>query len=233
MAGIKRQSDNPSQADYRDQIEFKDQHGRTWEAVVELSTMAPVGEPRFVAFVDRASGEPIVPPILPPPAFQRYTKRGIGQMRIDYDAWIEHQRARVNDYRMMAEGFATSNYGEKASEALEHPPQRMIDYLGKPPAAIEQIMACQRGNKWALGLPDPAGRAYPRPPWADKFFPIPAPVVEQEFPDVEFADEEPEEEYPKPHGVGRWELSNGKIVRGSRADAEDAEMEIQTAPAPT
>lgn len=224
-----------------------DQHGRTWEATVETKTMAPIGEPFLVRAKDRVTGQPIEPPILPPAGMMRWPKDELGRVYIDYEAWAAQRRAALADWTQNFESYAQSMYGDRAHEAIEHPTPALLRIIGPKPAPVEQVLACQRGNKWALGLPTADGRAPERPDWADRYFPLPKAEAPEEFPDVgEDAAQDPDADPDSDPGSGgdegyprlvklagaktRWALSDGTEYVGTKEKATLAEAKLHDMP---
>ena len=219
-----------SQEDRRYQ-RLKDQHGRTWGCVIELSTGDPTGPIDLL--------EPKSAPVLPAPRYMKVnSKTHYGELRIDYTGWKAMQRAawEAYDKRMLA--VANEMYGDAAPEKMEQKPPALIAAVGVPPEPMERILAAEAGDPWALGL------TAVRPDWADRFFPPDRPKVTASNRPAELAfldykkpgtpeTEKPADtEYPTMYAPGRWRLSDGTTMQGKKAEAVAAEAALK-APHPS
>lgn len=218
-----------AQEDRRTDQRIPDQHGRLWHVVLEMNKppkrrrkngmgngLTPVGQimPLFKA------------PLIPPSKYLRVD--GIASLTIDYPRWVADLKRAATDYEAMKRKEAIRLYRDAAPAALDKnpPPIELLDVIGPPPKPWQPVEAARQGNKWILGL------VAAMPDWAQPFFP---PKVEEtfEFPDVEFedADSEKPKKYPYHRGFGKWELSDGSIVKGTSEAVHAAERELQKIPA--
>jgi hypothetical protein len=154
---------------------FRDQHGRKWEAVIEIQTGQPTGpvRPLFTA------------PYIPEPPFLRFSDREAGVMTINYDADANARKEAHRAWHQQMVRYAEGNYGQKSGEAIQNPTPEMIDYAGPRPAPVEFPLAAKAGNKWILGFVDAV------PDWAVPLLPKKPQLVDA-FPDADlsaFADE--------------------------------------------
>jgi hypothetical protein len=146
---VYKQDNDWSQRKYRRGQMFRDQHGRTYHAEIEIKTMDPCGlvEPQYQA--------PLVVPSM-------YLERSIDPERpydlvINYDRW----EADINEAReiWLSEGHTQSRviYGEKYNPDEPFSLQ-VLSLIGPPPQHVEPVIAARQGNSWVLGLtqtPDP------------------------------------------------------------------------------
>lgn len=199
---------------------LRDQHGRTWGCVIELKSGDPSGPIDLL--------DPKGAPLMPPPRFMKVnSQKNYGELFIDYDPWIAHQRQVIaaHDKRMM--GIATQQYGDAAAEKIASPPPALLHFAGPAPEPVEPILAAKAGDPWVLGFSDV------RPKWADKYMPV-KPKAKAYSDDLAFMrEEEPTDSangqeanqtessggYPVMYAPGRWRLSDGSTVQGKKADA--------------
>jgi hypothetical protein len=182
-----------TQADRRQHATLMDKEGRKWQAVIEKDTMHPCGvispkgwrETTGCVVPDQYK---TIPDLSDPFA-----------LVIDYDKWIEDLEAAHRDYedRMQTTAMAMDpenqggNLYRQGIDGSVYRSPSLVRIVGKPPAPIELVRAMRAGNKWSLGLINPATRRpWPRPSWAEKFFPAEV-TLEDVYPD-EFPDDDAE-----------------------------------------
>lgn len=208
---------------------LKDQHGRTWGCVIELKTGDPSGPIDLL--------EPNGAPLMPPPRFMKVnSQKAYGELFVDYDGWIGHQRHAIEAHRKRMMGIATQQYGDSAAEKIDNPPPALLHFAGPSPEPVEPILAAKAGDPWVLGFTDV------RPKWADKYMPAKA-KAKAYSDDLAFMREDADESandqgaptstasegYPVMYAPGRWRLSDGSTMQGKKADALEAENAVKLA----
>jgi len=134
----------------------KDQHGRRWGMNVE----GPDGRHVGLMELQWPAGTPW-PPILPPDQFLKHARRPLPGMdddfvenyvEVDYPAWKA-------DIRQAWSDFVTRVHEEYAARNIEcdWTPDGQVsmrrdvrEKVGRDPDAIEPVLACEQGNRWAL-----------------------------------------------------------------------------------
>lgn len=130
-----------SQRNQRISTDFTDQHGRKYHATIEIKSGDPCGliEPLFQA------------PVMPPQQFLKRVPRRPYDIVIDYDGWKREIRAAwaewQSDGRAVGMKLHGSAYDPSADFTFD-----ILQVIGPAPTRIEPVLACQQGNKWALGL---------------------------------------------------------------------------------
>ena len=206
----------PSQADKRYTAEMTDQHGRKWIANIEMGRRGPSGpsgelQPRFKA------------PVYPPQVHFKFGKGTDTTFVIQYDDLIAERRAEEARWREKLHELAMEKYADKAGEVIANPPPALLALLGPKPQAWQVWDAARKGNKWVLGFaPIDA-----KPPWAEKYF-VTYEEPEEEYPDIEYADEQPArtDTFPRHVGGPKWELSDGSTFKGTKLAAVAAEAAL-------
>lgn len=185
--------DGTSQADERMFRKFRDQHGRQWGADCEKRTQHPCGPLSLRGF-------PVKHVKLKTPAkYFKITDTAAGEITIDYDRWEVELLTAHTEYDLHALEQATALYGDKGPQAIKDRDPALMRRIGTPPERVERVRAAKAGNRWVLGLPNPAtGEAEAKPKWADVYFPAPVAVQLQSFPnaDEEFPDAANEDAVP-------------------------------------
>lgn len=215
---------NPAkQRENRRYQQYWDQHGRRWGCVLDLGCKdgaSPVGPFEYVEANQSDTEYRFRPPWLPE---QKYLKLGTGvnwnRVEIDYPTMLRDARSAHQSYR---------NECMKAAEDLnepyepgEKPSAKIRRIVGQAPKPVEPIAAAMQGNPWILGK-----SSVPHPRLVEILAP-PAAIEDEDWLDgMEFG---PEEEFPRNYAPGRWELSDGTRMQGSR----EAAVQAQTALAVT
>lgn len=130
-------------------VVFTDQHKREWETTWDtrgMGTCGPTNPKGWTA------------PVMPPSHCLAEHEDRPKEFTINYSKWLgenrEHQRRYSDEIRTWAQRMKLS---------IKDPD--VIEMVGKPPTPVDLILACQSGNKWALGLV-PMDQV---PPWAEPF----------------------------------------------------------------
>lgn len=212
---------HPQQANRTMRV-FTDQHGRKWQAIIEVKTGRPVSPPwpRFKA------------PVYPETAFFRYGRGDQeGEIFIDYDAWLEQLDNAWRNYHQRLHDVAKAEYKDQRPEdMIANPTDQLISAWGDPPVHRDIPRAMRAKNKWILGQVDISLK----PAWAEAILPTPKETEKEleqfEFPDVEVApaDEElPISAYPIHKGGGKWILSDKSVIGPcNKEKAQDAQKAI-------
>lgn len=129
------------QATSRTHETFVDQHGREWDVTLDNKNnrFCTPPYPRFK--------EPVVTPL-------QYVGHGrrLGQLVIDYDAWLRDNGAREDEIQSTLVTLAADLEPNRVAEAIETPSASMLRVLGGNMLPHEFILAKKAGNRWALGL---------------------------------------------------------------------------------
>lgn len=160
----------PSQADKRRSVTAHDQHGRRWEAVIEITTGEPCSTwmPLFSA------------PWFPPPQSVKRDPLNNARIVIDYAEILKRGRQDLQEYRAELRAHATRMPGVVDVEAtVENPPAALLDLVGTGPEPVQFAYAASIGNPWALGF-DPEV-----PEWAAALLPASEDSLAAAFPDIE------------------------------------------------
>ena len=170
----------PTQADRRRNMVMKDQHGRSWFAVIEKSSGYPTGlvQPLF-AVAD--------PRLVPPQKYLDFPADQPGQIRIDYDSWEAHQRERQKEWDADRIKLINTMPGGAANPAVAME-------MGPQPMSWKMVRAMKQGNRWALGFTDK------KPPEAEVYFPTPVEAPDDQI--LSETDQILSEEIPTVDGVG-------------------------------
>jgi hypothetical protein len=180
-----------TQADRRKHAVFVDQFGRKWETQIEKDTMHPC-----TVVTPKGWREP--EGCVTPEVYKSYPHVDDPfAMVIKVDEWIQaleeaqqaYEQTAANTAMFMSPDDNGSRLFRAAEDGTIFIARALRGIIGNAPAPADLVKAMKAGNKWALGLINPdTGRPYPRPKWADKFFPVVA-APKNEFPD-EYEDEE-------------------------------------------
>lgn len=139
-----------SQAMQRTTRVYTDQHGRKYEAVVEIKTNMPLQvRPLFVA------------PLYPPDKFLKVVDAVQGVVEVDYTSWIAERRAAHDRFERRRHEVAIDKFGGQAQNAIKQGDPSLRQIMGSGPDPVGQIEAARDGDPWVLGLSDE------RPKWAD------------------------------------------------------------------
>lgn len=182
-----------TQADRRKHAVFTDQHGRKWFAVIEKDTMHPCSAITPHGGWHEAEGCTV------PDVYKTFPdEQDPFRMVIDYATWIADWAEARKDYDgraattaafMSPDDGGTRLITFNDDEEVVAMAPALRKYVGETPKPVELVRAMRAGNKWALGLLNPAtGKPYPRPAWAEKFAPKKERTLANEreqFPDVE------------------------------------------------
>lgn len=144
-----------TQADYRLDLNPKDQFGRKWLVVVEKETMDICGEalPAWETAKDRPRD-----PLRTPMNFVRLVRNDVGQADtsrcvVDYDAWVEQQRQATQLwYERLNENALLVYKAIEMGADLEHDPILAKLTGPKPWPSIEVVEAARDGDRQFLGL---------------------------------------------------------------------------------
>lgn len=234
-----------SQASQRKNEIMLDQHGRQYATVIEIRT----GHPITISPLFRA-------PLMPPDKFIRMRRPGeqapgwanpYCKLVVDYDAWAAELEQTHAAYERKKQQLATRIGGSRAVEEYRNPSPMLLQELGPPPQPVEPVLAAKEGHPWLLGLRRPDGSAYPKPPEAEKYFPErqqetgirwsgtdDEPAAEPQGATKAEAkgakkEEKPPVVYPRAIPGGRFQLSDGRVLKCSREEAEELEQAIQDA----
>lgn len=183
-----------TQADRRKHAVFTDQFGRKWETQIEKDTMHPC-----TAVTPKGWRE--TPGCVVPDVYKTYPKPDDPfAMVILLNDWIQaleeansaYESSAANTAMYMSPDDNGARLFRQAEDGSVYIARALLNIVGPRPASPELVKAMRAGNKWALGLTNPlAGRPYPRPKWAEKFFPVVA-APKEEYPDEYEDDDEGE-----------------------------------------
>lgn len=141
-----------------------DQHGREWAAQEHIKSGHPIG-----SLMPEGWAPPHVDLLPPPNCFAYPTKRN-GTTQILYARWRAENTNAWKTWRNNRSEFARKLFKNRAAEAIKEDDASVIELVGPTPLAEEFLAAMERGNRWVLGLSNPAtGLPYPRdymPQWA-------------------------------------------------------------------
>lgn len=148
---------DPSQPDKRRFNRWTDQHGRTWEGIVDIDSGGPIGPLAPVGWLA---------PLEPEQQYFRFSTLD-NRLTIDYNQWIKDREGALRTYRNRRARYARKLYGEQAGKmlALDEAPAELDREVGVRPQPVEPVLAAASGNRWILGLSDN------KPSWAETFFP--------------------------------------------------------------
>ena len=132
-----------SQAERRRPITMTDQHGRTFESTLDITSMgtcAPINPKGWTA--------PVIPP-------QKYIRHQGGsdvlKVLIDYDKWESDLRQAHEDYASLVQTWAQSVSPDQALNLIENPTPSFLRLVGPSPMPVEIVIACRQENGWILG----------------------------------------------------------------------------------
>lgn len=222
-----------TQADRRKHAAFTDQHGRKWFAVIEKDTMHPAG-----AITPKGWLEP--EGCIVPDCYKTFPDlQDPFMIVIAYDEWITALEVAEEDYHSRAATSAAFMHPDDSGASLFRMSDNGDVYIapalkrmvGKPPAPVDLVRAMRSGNKWALGLLNPAtGNPYPRPSWAEKFVPVVA-VEKDQFPDAdEFPDDEGFEDAGQSEAAEFPDEEAGRLSDEEESGQSDEEIDESNDP---
>lgn len=205
-----------SQADQRRPVRARDQHGRHYFFSIEKASGYPTG------IVERLFSAPV----MAPQGYLRFNEQSTftadrpDRVFIDYDTWISDQLAACKEWDDNKVRYGRSIHGT-AFKASDPTTPELIALLGPRPAAVEPIIACRQGSRWALGL------SKVKPPEAVKWFPEEDKAEALVFGDAAgvpvFSDED--EELSSSDEVVRLRAENRRLRREAEKAAELAAVE--------
>lgn len=143
-----------SQATTRRTIQLYDQHGREWSASVEHKSGMPTGliTPCFEA------------PWMPDQRYLVVNPDNATELYINYRLMYQHRRAALEEFHGDAVRKAAANKWEAPVKGAYS--EAILDTMGRPPKALEPVVAAWQGNPWILGFdktPDPRLAAFIEP----------------------------------------------------------------------
>lgn len=144
-----------SQQDKRRIVTMFDQHGRPWTTGVENETGDPCG-----VLVARFNA-----PWYPAQNYVGLDPRNPSRLRIAYEQMEADYREAYEAWERRVRDEARKLPGVDAQEAVESPPQMLLDIVGPPPPSILIPRAGIRGSRWLLGFTSE------KPRWAVPLFP--------------------------------------------------------------
>ena len=144
----------PSQPDKRRFSRWRDQHGREWEGVVDITNGFPIGPLKL-------TGKE--PPLIPEQQYFIFPLLHDGTFTINYRQWIQDREKAKKVHESRRIKYARKMYGEQAGIMLKKNPPELQHAVGDEPEAVEPVLAASSGNKWVLGLSDQ------KPEWANDF----------------------------------------------------------------
>lgn len=122
-------------------MEFRDQHNRRYSTWIENLTGHPCSPyiPLFSA------------PVMPPAAAMEIDPNAPRRVRINYRKWLSDAQATWRERAKSVVKLA-QKHGHSTASVLENPTPDILARIGQPPTALQLIVACAQGNRWALGL---------------------------------------------------------------------------------
>lgn len=208
--------------------------GRQWESSVDKkdSSQAPAGplQPLFTAPVvpDGVYVEMVTGPKVP-----------YGRVRVDYERWIADleqswtDREEVKDRlaRAMSAGDQTL-YGA----LMASPSAAMLGHLGPAPLNPKFAIACQSGDRWALGLDPWDGTVETMPKWARKLWPdgVLEPAKQRPSRRADFLYEDEDDEFPRAEPMRPRQTKGRKprrvatpVAASASPSADDDSFEVE------
>lgn len=221
-----------NQAEGREWRDWRDVHGRRWGCIMDTKCKggpAPAGPFEYQEYQHRRENDcvaPFRPPWLPEQDYLRPVKGRYDLLGIDYERMLKDQRRSHKLYEEQCMEVAAVLDVEY--EPGQPVPAKVVRVAGKAPRPLEPIVAAMQGNRWILGMTD-----VPHPGLAKLLAP-PKTDTEDFLTQFSFGDEGAEsedemEEWPQPHGVGRWRLSDGTLMQGKRDAAREAQAALLAA----
>lgn len=132
-----------SQADDRRGQTMWDQHGRKMHASIEKKSGYPSGP---ITLIGSA-------PLEPDQKYLILNPDNVTEVTIDYPSWIRDRQIANAEYHARAIDVNTANNWAPLVPGAPYP-KHLVKEIGKPPLAVEPIVAAAQGNKWVLGLTD-------------------------------------------------------------------------------
>ena len=146
------------QPNMRRGAQFIDQHGRRWDADIEMRTGHSIGSPRpmFTA------------PLVVPEKYVTHDPLDSLKILINYQRWIRDVDKSNTDWESNVR-LAAQKLGAQGtiSDLIANPPPELRDMVGPRPAVIskEVIQAAEAGNDWILTgegeIPEQARQFFP------------------------------------------------------------------------
>lgn len=141
------------QRDKRTYVEAKDQHGRLWENVIDISAKPKPGP------VSTWNPKGWTAPLIPDQKYIRWSPDNMFVVTINYRQWKEdrklaweewvselHQRAAE-----MSPGDAGASLIGKSTALYEDASPALLRAVGKKRLPVEPVIAAEQGNSWVLG----------------------------------------------------------------------------------
>lgn len=213
---------------------FRDQFGRKWGAHIEMNTRQSVGRIEYQEHHERGSRFPFYPPFLPP---QKYLQENEATdlLGIDFGRWKADTLTANREYEGEAIKMGRAIHKDAFDPANPYT-REVLQVIGPRPNPIEPIVALEKGNPWILGETDvPDIRLAP---FFERRREDVSAAIEDRYGDFGMlvtgdegaeSESEMEEEWPQPHGVGRWRLSDGTVMQGKRDAANVAQAALLAA----
>lgn len=203
---------------------FRDPFGRKWGAHIESVTRMSTGRIEYLEHHEPNTQFPFYPPYLPEQKYLMESPEsdqlGFDTARMKADASTAHREYEREAVRIGRE------IHKEAFDAGNPFTRDVLHVIGRAPDPIEPIVALEKGNPWVLGKTNtPDVRLLP-------FFVKPtndiAAEVEDRYGDlgalVTGDDDQGEgDEFPVNYSPGRWRLSDGTKMQGSREQAVAAQ----------
>lgn len=203
-----------SQRDFRRYQKYRDQHGRQWGAMIEISTGEPTGPIEPLEPFGR------VAQVLPPQKFFRLVPDKPYDLFIDYDAWVREDEESLREYRHREVEVGIQLHGSEYKAGK--PSLEILQIIGRAPRSPQFAKACRAGNRWALGLTDKV------PAWARELAAQAAAPTEA-FPDADedFADAEEDGAAPT---SGQPTLADALAAERRRSAELEAKLKAASRP---
>lgn len=211
-----------SQDQRRRNITVHDQHGRSYDAVIEIATGSRVGPLNPLGWRS---------PLPTPDRFILHVRNDPYRVQIDYDAWAASVVAARETYeeRRRKAALEISAQGTVQDVLRQNPPE-LVDIVGPPPNVppIEAVQAARAGNRWILLMEGDPPEAALRFDYFAQYRPgYKAPLVKAgggvSFPDVDPFSEAPTVDPPEMYS---WDFDRGYVTfpDGSRHRGKEVEL---------
>lgn len=138
-----------NQADFRRDINPRDQFGRKWQMSIEIATGYPTGGVFQAGWMD---------PLRTPMKYVKMVKNEdgqieLGKVHVDFPHWISDIEQALEGWtRQLVDNALTKNVEITSMEALEKHPILLRLTGPKPWPGLEALRAAQAGDKALLGL---------------------------------------------------------------------------------
>lgn len=199
---------------------WRDQHGRVWNAVVSIRDKSGHPCSPLAPAMDPATQRPWSAPVLPD---QQYfilpaAEDADNIIRIDYARWLDDLDRYSADWDKTIDnaclGYANGNQ-QLYARLRRNPTTAILGMAGPKPLDRRYVLACQAGDRWALGL-DPVF-----PAWAVKIWGTPdkvLPANRSQADDYDFlnesADADAAKELKRRRGRPRRRAANEEELNG-------------------